>query len=153
MLTNGLDLYFYVQDVQGTWINLFLQPDALSTNEVEAHEEYLRMTCRYVSDNLDTLKCFLYNTCTTKLIDELNISVDHADGDKHAYTPSNHQQNKARGLCRFECDQLPQNIGTVLGSGVPNELLAAECGPDCPQESRWSESCGVPVSARTIYRR
>ena len=73
MLTNRFDSYIYVQYVQGTWINLFLQPDALSTNEVEAHEEYLCMTCRYASDKLDTLKRFLYNTCTTKLIDKLNL--------------------------------------------------------------------------------
>ena len=45
MLTNGFDSNVYVQDVQGTLINLFLQPDALSANEVDAYEEYLRMTC------------------------------------------------------------------------------------------------------------
>ena len=59
---------------------LVLQPDDLSPNEVEAHEEYLCMACQYASENLDTLKRFLYSTCTPELIDELNISVDHADG-------------------------------------------------------------------------
>ena len=31
IVENGYDSYFYVQDAQGTWINLYLQPDALST--------------------------------------------------------------------------------------------------------------------------
>ena len=64
MLTNRFDSYFYVQDVQGTWINLFLQPDALSANEAEALEEYLRMTCRYAAENLDTLN----GSCTTRVL-------------------------------------------------------------------------------------
>ena len=69
----GFDSYFHVQDVQGTWINLFLQPDALSTNEVEAHEAYIQMACVYASDNLDTMRLFLYNTCNNELIDKMNI--------------------------------------------------------------------------------
>ena len=75
-----VQLVLYVHDAQGTWINLYLHPNALSTNEVEAQEEYLRMACVYVSDNLDALRRFLYNTCTNELIDKLNITVDHTDG-------------------------------------------------------------------------
>ena len=66
--------------MQGTWTNFFLQPDALSTNKVEAHEAYLRMACRCVSDNLDNMRRFLYNMCNYELIDKMNISVKHNDG-------------------------------------------------------------------------
>ena len=80
IVVNEYNLYFFVQDAQGTWINLYLQPDALSTNEVDAHEDYLRMACLYASATLDTLKCYLYNTCTNELIDELIIAVENTDG-------------------------------------------------------------------------
>ena len=80
IVENRYSSYFYVQDVQGTWINLYLQPNALSTNGVDAQEEYLRMACVYASDNLDKLRFFLYNTCTNELIEKLNLTVDHTDG-------------------------------------------------------------------------
>ena len=43
IVDNGLDLYFYAQDAQtGECHNLFMNPDILSKNEVEAHEDCLR---------------------------------------------------------------------------------------------------------------
>ena len=80
IVVNECDLYFYVQDMQGTRINVYLQPNALSPNEVDAPEEYLRMACVYASDNLDTLRRILYNMCTNDLIDKLNITVENTDG-------------------------------------------------------------------------
>ena len=44
------------------WINLFEQPDALSQDDIEAHEDFLRSECHYAGDNLDTLKN-TYTTC------------------------------------------------------------------------------------------
>ena len=38
------------------------------------------MACRYASDNLDTMRRFLYNTCNNELIDKMNIFVEHNDG-------------------------------------------------------------------------
>ena len=76
-MVNGYDSYFYVKDAQGTWFNLHLQPGALCTNEVEAQEKYLRMAYVYESDNLDTLRCFLYNKCMNELIGKLNITVEN----------------------------------------------------------------------------
>ena len=75
-----------MQEAQGTWVNLFGQPDALTNNEVEAHEEYLRTVCGYASENLNTLKRFLYNTCTIELIEKLDISVTHHDGGVMVWT-------------------------------------------------------------------
>ena len=61
---NGFDSYFYVQDARrATWINLFEQPDALTHEEIKAHEEYLRSECLFTSDNLDTLKTYIYHSC------------------------------------------------------------------------------------------
>ena len=78
---NGFDSYFYVQDArQAIWINLFEQPDALSHEEIEAHEEYLRSECLFASDNLDTLKTYIYHSCENDLISDLDISVNPHDG-------------------------------------------------------------------------
>ena len=76
-MDNGFNLYFYVQDVQGAWINLFLKPYALSTHKVEAHKHYyLQTTCVYASDNLDALRRLLINTCASELINELkNVNL------------------------------------------------------------------------------
>ena len=79
-MVNGYDSYFYVQYVQGEWLNLFLNPDALSMNKVDAHEDYLKTACRYAAGNLDALRRLLINMCSSELIQETNVYVEHTDG-------------------------------------------------------------------------
>ena len=78
---NNLDLYFYVQNAQTReWHNLFMNPDVLSKNEVEAHEDYLRQVCPHASKNLDALKLLLMNLCATELIEVMSVYSEDSDG-------------------------------------------------------------------------
>ena len=109
------------------WINLFLQPDALSANEVEAHEEYLRMTCRYASENLDALKRLLYNTCNPELIDKLNISVDYADGGAMVWKKFSKllQGQKTSNMLTFQATTNKTKIVEFAGLNVTKYHTAA----------------------------
>ena len=77
VLDNWFDTYFYVEDAQtGEWHNLFLNPDVISKDKVEAHKEYLRVSCCYAVENLDVLRCLLINLCSTELISEISVYAE-----------------------------------------------------------------------------
>ena len=75
----GVDAVFWI-NINGTWGDLFLHPDAASLADIRTHEEALSMACPYDRENLLFSRKFLENSIDQALRRKVAPSLLPTDG-------------------------------------------------------------------------
>ena len=79
LMAVGVDSVFWMQ-INGKFVDLMVNSDAASIDEVRAHEAKLRNDCEYDRANLYQSRLYLANSVDQDLQRKINVSIKMTDG-------------------------------------------------------------------------